>query len=301
LRHPRRIAPSLALTAASCLAGFSAPLLAQPGDTGGTVLQGDTWEAARRAGKGTVTVAYYYPLEGFAYHDASGQLTGVNVEVMRQIQGYLKNVRGVDVTARWVPYADFGELYQAVRGGRGGVIGLAGTTVTEARKHEVAFVGSFFSNRPVLVTHSSVPPLASRAELPTRLAGFTALALNGTTLEALARRLQAEGWPDLEIEVIPTIDQLVERLTRDPRTFAYLDLNMFWIARKNQLPVTRHTVADGPPEDLAFIAPLGSDWAEPLSAFFDANGGYRNSRPYRQLMIKHLGIELRDLLDTGAR
>ena len=220
---------------------------------------------------------------------------------MRQIEAYLQNVRGVDITLRWVPYDDFAELYQAVRDGRGGVIGLAGTTVTEQRQREVKFVGTFFSNRPVLVTHNSVPQLGSRAELPKRLAGFTALALRGTTLEARLRRLQSEGWTDLRIEVIPTLDAVVERLARDPRTFAYLDLNMFWVARKNRLPLSRHTVADEPPEDLAFIAPLGSDSAEPLAAFFAANGGYRNSRPYRQLMIKHLGIELRDLLDTGSR
>jgi putative glutamine transport system substrate-binding protein len=298
MRRPSR-AFLLAALLATC-AGAEAPLLAQANAAAAAPLSGDTWAAASRAKKGDVTVAYYYPLQGFAYHDESGQLTGVNIEVMRQLEAYLRNVRGVDLTIRWIPYGDFADFYQAVRTGRGGVIGLAGTTITEARKREVAFAPSFFSNRAVLVTHSSVPQLPGRDAIPARLAGFTALALNGTTLEARLRALQAAGWSDLEIEVFEALGPLVERLVRDPKTFAYLDLNMYWLARKNQQPLTRHTAADEPPEDLAYIVPLGSDWVTPMAEFFSANGGYRNSRAYRQLMIKHLGIDLRDLLDTGA-
>jgi putative glutamine transport system substrate-binding protein len=245
-------------------------------------------------------VAYYYPLQGFAYHDESGHLTGLNVEVLRQFEAYLKNVRGIDLTLRWLPYGDFADLYAAVRTGRGGVIGLAGVTVTEARRREVAFVPSIFANRAVLVTHSSVPQLPSRAAIPTQLAGFKALALNGTTLEARLRQLAADGWPDLEIEVFESIPAIVERLARDPKTFAYLDLNMFWQARQDKLAVIRHSAADEPAEDLAYILPLGSDWVQPISEFYAAGGGYRNSRAYRQLMIKHLGVDLRELLDTDS-
>jgi ABC-type amino acid transport substrate-binding protein len=276
------------------------PLRAQAPAAAQSPLSGDTWEAARRAGKGSLTVAYYYPLQGFAYHDASGQLTGVNVEVMRQFEAHTKNVRGVDLDLVWVPYSDFAAFYDAVRTGRGGVVGLAGTTITEARRREVGFLPSFFSNRVVLATHESVPQLGNRADLARRFAGFTALALNGTTLEARLRQLQRESWPDLKIEVFPAIEPVIERLSRDPRTFAFLDLNMFWLAKQEKRPVVRHTAGDEPSEELAYIVPLGSDWVTPFTEFFAANGGYRNSRAYRQLMIKHLGVDLRELLDTGG-
>lgn len=268
---------------------------------GAPVLRGDTWSDTQRIGRGTVTVAYYYPLEGFTYRDASGKLTGLLIDMMEQLRSYLKNVRGTDVTYRFVPYGEFARLYEDVRHGEGGVIGLAGTTITEARRKEVAFSPPFFASRPLLVTNAAVPELTRRDRVATELAGFTGLAFRGTTLEVLVRRLAAEGHPALPVESFSTYQEIVQRLSRDPRAYAYLDLNIFWVARKGGAPLERHRVADEPAEDFALMMPLGTDWQRPVADFFAAGGGYRNSRAYRSLMIKHLGVELEELLNTGAR
>ncbi len=67
------------------------------------MLRGDSWEATRRAGHGTVTAAYFYPIDGFAYRDGNGKLTGVLIEMMDQLRSYLANVQGTDVTVRFRP------------------------------------------------------------------------------------------------------------------------------------------------------------------------------------------------------
>jgi putative glutamine transport system substrate-binding protein len=188
-----------------------------------------------------------------------------------------------------------------VQRGRGGVLGVSGTTVTEARKKEIAFSPPYMSSRPVVVTNAAVPDLTRRDRMATELAGFTGLAFRGTTLEARMRDLKAESFPALQIEEVTTTRQICDRLSRDTKAFAYMDLSVFWVCRKGGAPLKRHRVADGPPEDFAFILPLGSDWQAPLADFFAANGGYRKSRAYRQLMIKHLGVDLEELLDTGGR
>jgi putative glutamine transport system substrate-binding protein len=295
----RNLVPRLvtSLVIASAIVAASAPARAQPAPA--PPLRGDSWQATQRAGHGTLTIAYYYPLEGFAYTDASGKLTGLLIDMVEQLKSYLKNVRGTDVTLRFVRYDDFPRLYTDVRNGQGGVLGLAGTTINEARKKEVAFGPPFFSNVPVLVTNAAVPDLSRRDRIATEFAGFTALAFRGTTLEAILRRLKAESFPTLNIETVDTYQEIVQRLSRDPRAFAYLDLNIFWVARKGGAAIKRHRVADEPREEFAFILPLGSDWRAPLGEFFAANGGYRQSRAYRSLVIKHLGVELKELLDVG--
>jgi putative glutamine transport system substrate-binding protein len=290
------VAAALALPAVSLALAQPAP----PAGGQGT-LSGDSWEDTQRIGRGTVVVAYYYPLEGFTYRDSSGKLTGLLIDMMEQLRSYLKNVRGADVSYRFVPYGEFPRFYDDVRHGSGGVIGLAGTTVTEARKREIAFSPPFFSSRPVLVTHASVAELATRDQMASHFAGFTGLAFRGTTLEGLVRRLAAEGHPPLPVESLSTYQEIVQRLARDPKAFAYLDLNIYWVARKGGLALRRHRVADEPREDFALIMPLGSDWRRPIADFFAAGGGYRHSRSYRSLMIKHLGVDLDDLLETGAR
>lgn len=293
----------VALAAAALAAMASLAIAQQPAASASSAaptLSGDTWAAAQKAHRGTVTVGYFYPLEGFGYLDENGKLAGLMVDIMEQLRSYLKNVRGVDVTFNNVLYDDFPRLYADVRHGRGGVIGLAGTTINEPRKKEVSFSPPFISSMPVLVTNPAVPDLSSREKMPVELAGFTALAFRGTTLETLTRRVKAERWPSLSIEVVPTFQEITARLSRDPKAFAYLDLVVFWSERKRGARIKRHRVADEPGEDFGFIMPLGSDWQAPIADFFAANGGYRNSRAYRQLMIKHLGVDLKELLDVDS-
>lgn len=302
LQLARRLRPALQATTVCVLSLASSSALAQPAPVPtAAVLRGDTWSATQRAGKGTVTAAYYYPLEGFTYRDSTGKLTGLLIDMMEQLRSYLKNVQGTDVTYRFVAYRDFSSFYAAVRGGQGGVIGLAGTTITEARKKEVSFSPPYFSSRPVLVTGVAVPDLTRRDRLAADLSGFTGLAFRGTTLETLVRRLAAEGRPALPVESVATYQEIVQRLSRDPKAFAYLDLNIFWVARKGGAPLKRHRAADEPREDFGLILPLGSDWQRPLADFFASGGGYRNSRAYRSLVIKHLGVELEELLETGGK
>ena len=265
-------------------------------------LRGDTWAATQRAGHGTVTLVYYYPLEGFVNVDGSGKVSGVMIELMEQFRSYLKNVRNVDVDYRHVPYDDFSRFYAAVREAQGGVIGLAGTTITEERKKEITFGPPFFSSMPVLVTNAAVPDVTSRDRIPAELAGFTALAFRGTTLDTLTRRFKAERWPGLAVESVGTFQEITDRLSRDPKAFAFLDLNVFWVQRKAGARIKRHRAADGAREEFGFTMPLGSDWAAPLADFFATGGGYRNSRAYRQLLIKHLGVDIKELFEaTGAR
>jgi ABC-type amino acid transport substrate-binding protein len=286
----------LAMVSAAALARSAPPASGPP-----AALRGDTWAATRSAGHGTVTLAYYYPLEGFVDVDGSGKVSGVMIELMDQFKSYLKNVRGVDVDYRHVPYDDFPRFYAAVREGQGGVIGLAGTTITEGRKKEVTFGPPFFSSMPVLVTNAAVPDVGSRERMPTELAGFTALAFRGTTLDELTRRFKAERWPSLAVESVPTFHEITARLSRDPKAFAFLDLNVFWVQRKGGARIKRHRAADGAREDFGFTMPLGSDWAAPLADFFAAGGGYRNSRAYRQLLIKHLGVDIKELFEATGR
>jgi putative glutamine transport system substrate-binding protein len=294
-RRALALLPLAAVLFLAALAGRAQPAPPVPS------LSGDSWTATRQAHRGTLTVAYYYPIDGFVYRDANGKLTGLTVEIVEQFRSYLYNVRDTDVRLRLVEFTDFTTFYTAVQRGSGGVIGLAGTTITEERRKDIAFSPPYFSSRQVLVTNAAVPDLTSRGRIATELAGFTGLAFRGTTLEATTRKLKAESFPALTIEAIPDYHAIVDRLSSDPKAFAFLDLNVFWVERKNGAKIKRHRIADGRHEDFGLILPLGSDWQAPLGDFFAAGGGYRSSRAYRQLMIKHLGVDLVELLDTGGR
>jgi hypothetical protein len=79
MHRPAAHRRAIALAAAAILVALLGPPplrgQAQPAPAPAPVLRGDTWQATQRAGHGRVTVAYYYPLEGFAYRDSSGKLS----------------------------------------------------------------------------------------------------------------------------------------------------------------------------------------------------------------------------------
>jgi len=42
--------------------------------------------------------------------------------------------------------------------------------------------------------------------------------------------------------------------------------------------------------------PLNSDWIDPITSFFEHDGGFVNSDDYREIMRKHLGEGMMDVL-----
>ncbi|TVQ65748.1 MAG: amino acid ABC transporter substrate-binding protein, partial [Balneolaceae bacterium] len=58
----------------------------------------------------------------------------------------------------------------------------------------------------------------------------------------------------------------------------------------------RHEIADDANEQFGFIMPLSSDWIDPITGFFEHDGGFVNSRDYREIMRKHLGEGMMDVL-----
>lgn len=82
----------------------------------GSVDRGDSWESAREAGWGEVTVVYV-PAEGFAYEAADGRLTGVSVEIMREFAAWAERVHGVALELGFVADEDWRAFYGRVRDG----------------------------------------------------------------------------------------------------------------------------------------------------------------------------------------
>jgi hypothetical protein len=278
----------LALTASSHLAlaqGFS----------------GDTWASVKSAKSGTVSLAYV-ETPSFVYKDKNGNLTGICVDIMNDFVKWVNENKGVKLSSRFLgDGSSFKTMYGNTKSGSGGVIGLGNVTITDERKKEVKFSPAFITNFAILTTQTSVPTLAKLEDLPKTFAGFTAYTAGGTLNEKRIADLKQKYFPSMKITTATTSQDVLQKVFSDPKGFAYLDMAFYIEAVQMKKPIKRHPVGDKSAEQFGFIMPLNSDWGPVITEFFNANGGYTNTKEYKTILIKHLGEAGVKLLQSGSK
>ena len=256
---------------------------------------GDTWNDIREQGSGTLIV-HYVPSEGFSYEDDTGELTGVTIDIIREFIQWAETEYRVEITASFVPEESFSRFYRNVAGADQGVIGMANVTITEERREELDFSPPYMQNIAVLITHDSIDELESFDRLNEQFAGMQALAFEGTLHQERLEQIRDRYHPDLDILMGHSNDEILNRVAVDPSLFAYIDIYNYWRAAKRGGPVRRHPVGDDAAEEFGYILPPGSDWTPLMQEFFERNDGFTASDAYREIMNRHLGAELANLL-----
>lgn len=275
---------------------LSAACARQPDEASGGP---DPWATAQAAGSGRVQVLYV-PAEGFAYHDAGGNLTGVTVEVMRHFADWVRAEHGVSLDLEFEAEEDWRTFYGRVRDAPAGTFGLGNVTITEARRSELQFSPPYLNNVAVLITHERVPELQAGRDAAVAFRGLDALAFEGTLHEERLRRLRAAHVPDAALVMAGSNDAIIDSVAGG-RFFAFIDAYNYWRARERGAPLRRHAALDDPAEEFGIIMPLASDWADLMGRFFGHGDGYRNTAQYRDLLARHLGEPLADALEAARR
>jgi hypothetical protein len=254
-----------------------------------------SWQDVIQNGSGTITLAYV-PSAGFSYEDEEGNLTGVTIELIHDFSDYINTEYEIELDIYHRPIEHFAEFYHFVQTSQGGVFGVANVTITEERRSELAFSPPYMTNIAVLITHSDVPEIGHYEEIETVFEGLHALAFEGTLHQDRLQGILNHFYPDADMLFAHSNNEIIERTASENRYFAYVDIYNYWRAAEQGEPVRRHEAGDESAERFGVIMPLKSDWHPLMEEFFLADGGYIHSERYRELMERHLGQELADLL-----
>lgn len=260
--------------------------------------QGDFYQEARKQGYAELKVVYL-PMEGFAYIDEYGTLTGVSIDILREFADFMQTSQGIELRYEFVRQDNFSRFYDEVKESSGGVFGLGNVTITEERKRELRFSPPYLTNIAVLITNENVPELRELADISTDFRGMNALAFRGTLHEQRLRRLRDTYLKEAELEFAYSNSEIIDALSQQDELFAYLDIYNYWRAVERGKPLRQHAVGDLATERFGIIMPPDSDWREPLAAFFEQGIGFRTSRAYRAIMERHLGPELTQKLEEA--
>ncbi len=265
------------------------PLRAQIPST----LRADSWAQAQRQGVGTVT-ALWNGVDPFIFRGKTGQLAGVEYEVMEAFRAWLQRRYGVRLTVNWLEVPQFDELLPYVTTTRQpGVFGWAYFSITDQRRRAVRFTASYMPDLNVLVTNSRVPDFPTNATLEERLRNGEAYTMRNTTMadDVAQLRRRLGGVP---LRVMENDYDILQQISRQPNAFGYLPLSLYIVALQNGLNVKRQPLLMTRREGFAGIFPLRSDWVGPVNEYF-------NSPEFRtlsdDLMRKYLGSQMSGLIE----
>jgi ABC-type amino acid transport substrate-binding protein len=262
---------------------------------------GDNWSTVKSNKGGTISLAYV-ETPSFVYKDDKGQLTGICVDIMHNFVDWVNANKGVKLTSKFVgDGASFKVMYDKTKSANGGVFGLGNVTITEERKREVKFSPPIITNFAILVTQPSAPNLSKLEDISKTFANFTAYAAKGTLNEKRVAELKSKHFPAMKVAYTTTSQETLEKVFADPKGLAYLDLAFYIEAVQLKKPVKRHPVGDKAAEQFGIVMPSNSDWGPLFEEFFNAKGGYTNTKEYKTILIKHLGESGVKLLKSGTK
>lgn len=247
--------------------------------------RGDSWTKVNSTGSGTLTVVHIEQY-GLIYKDKAGQMKGVCVDILNDFSKYVKDKYGKIITVKYAGeepvFSDFLNTVQNTPN----ILGVTNTTITEERRKVFSFSPPFMLNRLVILTHNSAPSVSTLKDLPSKLQGFSAQVIGGSTHVDYIQKIKAEHMPSLKIAYETSGPAIIKNLTTDQKLFTVIDLTEFIDAVHKKLPIKRHPADVGIVEELGFIMPKQSDWEAPFKEFLTAD--YRNSARYRQIISENI-------------
>ncbi|TRW49751.1 transporter substrate-binding domain-containing protein [Aliidiomarina halalkaliphila] len=259
--------------------------------------QGTARSAASAKGQADLRVLYV-AADGFAYTDENGELTGVTVEIMRDFVSWFERYHAVRVNLEFVEETNWQRFYQRIVDAQGGVFGLGNVTITEERRAELQFSPAYLNNVAVLVTHNGIAELTDWMDFPEVFADLEPMAFSGTLHEERIRGIRDRFQPGVDIHPAESNPEIIDAVSHDGM-YSYIDAYNYWRAVEQGAPLRHHPIADEHGETFGIIMPHSNDWATLMVAFFAADGGYRNTPRYRQIMETHLGEALTETLENA--
>ena len=255
-----------------------------------------SWKNIQKSRKGTVTILWF-PNDPFGYKAGNGQLKGIEVEIVKGFQKYLKEHYEIDLSIQWVEENTFKQvLAQIKKASASGIWGVAGFSFSEERKTFMKFSPSYMADMAVLVSTQDIPIVRSREDLKKYFEGATAITAQGTILEKELIQLRDQNQIHFNIEYTGGSDALIKVLRNRKKSFGYLSLPVYLMdLDKGLTKLNRQSYLTKRYEGRGIGLPKTSDWDVPLNEYF-ASQEFQQS--IEVIIAGYINIELYHFIET---
>jgi hypothetical protein len=253
----------------------------------------DSWATVLANKKGTVT-ALWDDIEPFIYVNRSGQLSGVEFEIMESLRSYLHLKYGIELDIEWIRAGSFHNIFSRVKESDcSGLFGWSYYSITPERKKEVQFTLPYMPDVNVLVTNNLEPMYASPKEFTGRLRDMRAFTQAQTTMEEDVLMLRNNFFPQLPLTYAKDDYEIMKAVANHTNSFGYVPLSVYIVALQKDIRVKRQQVLSSHRQGFAAVMPLSSDWKPILDEYF-SSGLFRMKAG--AIIAKYLGTEVKELV-----
>lgn len=250
--------------------------------------KGTTFRSALSTGSAELTYVYN-DVEGFVKKNSEGHVEGILVDLMEEFEVFLKSTYHIDSKATFyqVEESDFNKFMEVVKESSQGVFGLSNTSITKKREEVYLFSQPYMDNVSVLISNIAIPSLVSLESINMRFGGISAISVPSSSYLDRLEKIKSDQFPEMKIELVISGQEVIERVSRDSKAFAVVDLLYYLEFFKKGAPIKRHKIGDELSDRFGILMPKDSDWKPILDEFFES--GFMKSSKYRTIVSTHFG------------
>jgi signal transduction histidine kinase len=240
-----------------------------------------TWEATKSEGKATLYINWYTSIP-FIYRDATGQLTGIEYEMINAFREYLKSNYDVDLMLEWREPESFNQIMDLTEENKKvpNLLGISAFSLTPERQQRFKFTDTYLPDVTVMVSSKGSPIVDNYEMINRMIMEMKAVTIKGTTYESLINDLKENLNQDLDIIYIESDKSILDHIGSHEKRFGFIDLPIYLISIKNGRELVRQNLFTVKGTGYGFIMPEHSDWDIPLNEFLND--------PVQQSKIKNI-------------
>lgn len=258
-----------------------------------------TWAKALETRNASIYV-YWYESRPFIYQDETGEMKGIEQEILVGFKDYVREKYNVDLTIHWKETQSFGNTYQTICDEKmPGTFGLSAFSITPQRRERVNFTLPYMPDISVVISSKDIPIVQNAEEFDRIFSGLEAITIKGTTYEEDLKKLKAERRVNFDMRYVPSYQNILATIQSSDSAFGVIDLPTYMVDlnRNAGMSVNRQNIVPFKREGLAFITPRHSDWDEPVSEYIS---GAKFQLTIKPIIGKYLDNTVYDFMEHLA-
>ncbi|CAN5622578.1 hypothetical protein BH10BAC4_BH10BAC4_14360 [soil metagenome] len=255
------------------------------------------WEAIKKSKTGTITV-FWFDNNPFIYQDeGTGNLKGIEFEVMEGFRNYVHDVYKIDLRIRWEQLKSFEEVFDKIKGEpKGGIFSAGGFSSTASRRKIINLSPSYMADVAVLVSTDDIPLVSTREDFRKYFSRATAITIPGTMMEIdISNLAEAEG-VSFKMEFVINSFGFLHAIKNRKKAFGYLSLPVYLMNMSSAIANIKRQnyftkIKDG--HGIGF--PKNSDWVVPINAYFKSRMFKASNEA---IVSRYIGLDFYNFLKT---
>lgn len=250
----------------------------------------DPWNDVLKNKKGTIVINYYNS-ENFI-SDKSGQLKGIEYEIIEVFRLYIYNTYNVELSVEYKKAIGFSELYNLVKDGESGDFGACSFSITDKRKQEVNFSPKYMPDIEVMITSNNFPIFKDTSEFLDYSNRATFLIVPNTTYQEDYEKIKGLN-PGGKLKWITESSIINDRISTESNLMGFTELPTYFIALNSGQKLKRQNLFRVERNGYGLIFPKKSDWNDVMQEFFNDDESKHN---INEILKSYLGDDINDLL-----